>query len=82
MQGEALNKMKALNDIVKASAQKNPKPQTKDFMHTCLRQETYLEALSNLQSPLNPSVLLAKVRYGDCSYLGALGCCFEWLERT
>nr|XP_034975714.1 phosphatidylinositol 4,5-bisphosphate 3-kinase catalytic subunit delta isoform isoform X2 [Zootoca vivipara] len=68
-QSEALNKMKALNGIVKLSALKNPKPQTKEFMHTCLRQETYLEALSNLQSPLNPSVILAKVSVELCTFM-------------
>ncbi|XP_060115268.1 phosphatidylinositol 4,5-bisphosphate 3-kinase catalytic subunit delta isoform isoform X1 [Heteronotia binoei] len=68
-QGEALHKMRALNDIIKASAQKNPKPQTKEFMHTCLRQETYLEALSNLQSPLNPSIFLAKVSVDLCTFM-------------
>lgn len=68
-QSEALNKMKALNDIIKTSAQKNTKPQTKEFMHTCMRQETYLEALSNLQSPLNPSIILAKVSVDQCTFM-------------
>uniref|UniRef100_H9GJU9 phosphatidylinositol-4,5-bisphosphate 3-kinase n=1 Tax=Anolis carolinensis TaxID=28377 RepID=H9GJU9_ANOCA len=52
-----------------ASSQKNAKPQTKEFMHTCMRQETYLEALSNLQSPLNPSVILAKVSVELCTFM-------------
>ncbi|XP_072831534.1 phosphatidylinositol 4,5-bisphosphate 3-kinase catalytic subunit delta isoform isoform X1 [Vicugna pacos] len=60
-QGEALSKLKALNDFVKVSSQKTPKPQTKELMHVCMRQETYLEALSHLQSPLDPSTLLAEV---------------------
>lgn len=60
-QGEALSKLKALNDFVKVSSQKSPKPQTKELMHLCMRQETYLEALSHLQSPLDPSILLAEV---------------------
>ncbi|XP_066492965.1 phosphatidylinositol 4,5-bisphosphate 3-kinase catalytic subunit delta isoform [Tiliqua scincoides] len=68
-QGEALNKLKALNDIIKTSAQKNTKPQTKEFMLTCMRQETYLEALSNLQSPLNPSIILAKVSVDLCTFM-------------
>uniref|UniRef100_A0ACB8EEY3 Phosphatidylinositol 4,5-bisphosphate 3-kinase catalytic subunit delta isoform n=1 Tax=Sphaerodactylus townsendi TaxID=933632 RepID=A0ACB8EEY3_9SAUR len=68
-QGEALHKMKALNDIIKTSAQKNPKPQTKEFMYSCLRQETYLEALSNLQSPLDPSIVLAKVSVDLCTFM-------------
>lgn len=61
LQGEALSKLKALNDFVKVSSQKTTKPQTKELMHLCLRQETYLEALSHLQSPLDPSTLLADV---------------------
>ncbi|KGL78302.1 Phosphatidylinositol 4,5-bisphosphate 3-kinase catalytic subunit delta isoform, partial [Tinamus guttatus] len=60
-QGEALNKMKALNDFVKVSSQKATKPQTKEMMHMCMKQETYLEALSHLQSPLNPNIILAEV---------------------
>lgn len=60
-QGEALSKLKALNDFVKLSSQKTPKPQTKELMHLCMRQEAYLEALSHLQSPLDPSTLLAEV---------------------
>lgn len=61
VQGEALSKLKALNDFVKVSSQKSPKPQTKELLHLCMRQETYLEALSHLQSPLDPSTLLAEV---------------------
>lgn len=60
-QGEALNKMKALNDFVKVSSQKATKPQTKEMMHMCMKQETYREALSHLQSPLNPNIILAEV---------------------
>ncbi|XP_044301387.1 phosphatidylinositol 4,5-bisphosphate 3-kinase catalytic subunit delta isoform [Varanus komodoensis] len=68
-QTDALTKMKGLNDIIKVSAQKNPKPQTKESMHTCLRQETYLEALSHLESPLNPSIILAKVNVEMCTFM-------------
>ncbi|XP_028921601.1 phosphatidylinositol 4,5-bisphosphate 3-kinase catalytic subunit delta isoform isoform X2 [Ornithorhynchus anatinus] len=68
-QGEALNKMKSLNDYVKVSSQKTPKPQAKELMHTCMRQETFLEALSNLQSPLNPSTLLADVCVEQCTFM-------------
>lgn len=60
-QGEALSKLKALNDFVKVSSQKTTKPQTKEMMHVCMRQETYMEALSHLQSPLDPSTLLEEV---------------------
>ncbi|XP_017653300.1 phosphatidylinositol 4,5-bisphosphate 3-kinase catalytic subunit delta isoform isoform X5 [Nannospalax galili] len=60
-QGEALSKLKALNDFVKVSSQKTTKPHTKEMMHMCMRQETYMEALSHLQSPLDPSTLLEEV---------------------
>uniref|UniRef100_A0A452RJY4 phosphatidylinositol-4,5-bisphosphate 3-kinase n=1 Tax=Ursus americanus TaxID=9643 RepID=A0A452RJY4_URSAM len=68
-QGEALSKLKALNDFVKVSSQKTTKPQTKELMHVCMRQETYLEALSNVQSPLDPSTLLAEVCVEQCTFM-------------
>ncbi|XP_025711469.1 phosphatidylinositol 4,5-bisphosphate 3-kinase catalytic subunit delta isoform isoform X2 [Callorhinus ursinus] len=68
-QGEALSKLKALSDFVKVSSQKTTKPQTKELMHLCMRQETYLEALSNLQSPLDPSTLLAEVCVEQCTFM-------------
>ncbi|KAB0341605.1 phosphatidylinositol 4,5-bisphosphate 3-kinase catalytic subunit delta isoform [Muntiacus reevesi] len=68
-QGEALSKLKALNDVVKVSSQKTTKPQTKELMHLCMRQETYLEALSHLQSPLDPSTLLAEVCVEQCTFM-------------
>lgn len=61
LQGEALSKMKALNEFVKLSSPKATKPQAKEMMHVCMKQETYLEALSHLQSPLNPSIILTEV---------------------
>ncbi|XP_014705336.1 phosphatidylinositol 4,5-bisphosphate 3-kinase catalytic subunit delta isoform isoform X2 [Equus asinus] len=68
-QGEALSKLKALNDFVKVSSQKATKPHTKELMHLCMRQETYLEALSHLQSPLDPSILLAEVCVEQCTFM-------------
>lgn len=68
-QGEALSKLKTLNDIVKVNSQKTTKPQTKELMHLCMRQEAYLEALSHLQSPLDPSTLLAKVCVDQCTFM-------------
>ncbi|XP_014639329.1 phosphatidylinositol 4,5-bisphosphate 3-kinase catalytic subunit delta isoform isoform X2 [Diceros bicornis minor] len=68
-QGEALSKLKALNDFVKVSSQKATKPHTKELMHLCMRQETYLEALSHLQSPLDPSTLLAEVCVEQCTFM-------------
>ncbi|NXC85686.1 PK3CD kinase, partial [Cercotrichas coryphoeus] len=68
-QGEALNKMKALNDFVKVSSQKATKPQTKEMMHMCMKQETYREALSHLQSPLNPNIILTEVCVDQCTFM-------------
>ncbi|XP_067423455.1 phosphatidylinositol 4,5-bisphosphate 3-kinase catalytic subunit delta isoform isoform X2 [Emydura macquarii macquarii] len=68
-QGEALNKMKALNDFIKVSSQKATKPQAKEMMHVCMKQETYLEALSNLQCPLNPNIILAEVCVDQCTFM-------------
>ncbi|XP_004596123.2 phosphatidylinositol 4,5-bisphosphate 3-kinase catalytic subunit delta isoform [Ochotona princeps] len=68
-QGEALSKLKALNDFVKVSSQKTTKPQTKELMHLWLRQEAYLEALSHLQSPLDPSTQLAEVCVEQCTFM-------------
>ncbi|XP_020012445.1 phosphatidylinositol 4,5-bisphosphate 3-kinase catalytic subunit delta isoform isoform X1 [Castor canadensis] len=68
-QGEALSKLKSLNDFVKVSSQKTTKPQTKELMHLCMRQEAYLEALSHLQSPLDPSTLLEEVCVEQCTFM-------------
>ncbi|KAM6218125.1 phosphatidylinositol 4,5-bisphosphate 3-kinase catalytic subunit delta isoform 6-T6 [Rhynchocyon petersi] len=68
-QGEALSKLKALNDFVKVSSQKTTKPHTKELMHVCMRQENYLEALSHLQSPLDPSTMLAEVCVEQCTFM-------------
>lgn len=56
-QNEALIKMKALSDFVKSGYQK----MTADDLKLCIRQESYLEALSGLLSPLNPSIILAEI---------------------
>uniref|UniRef100_A0A8C2X2S7 phosphatidylinositol-4,5-bisphosphate 3-kinase n=1 Tax=Cyclopterus lumpus TaxID=8103 RepID=A0A8C2X2S7_CYCLU len=56
-QNEALGKMKALSDFVKSGSQK----MTADDLKLCIRQESYLEALSDLLSPLNPSIILAEI---------------------
>ncbi|MEQ2187863.1 hypothetical protein GOODEAATRI_009075 [Goodea atripinnis] len=49
--------MKALSDIVKSGSQK----MTVDDLKLCIRQESYMEALSDLLSPLNPSVILFEI---------------------
>uniref|UniRef100_A0AAY4D9U8 phosphatidylinositol-4,5-bisphosphate 3-kinase n=1 Tax=Denticeps clupeoides TaxID=299321 RepID=A0AAY4D9U8_9TELE len=69
-QVEALNKLKAVNALVKTGAVKS-KARTKDShlkeaMLTCLRQSGFTETLSDIHSPLNPSVLLAEVK---CKYM-------------
>lgn len=56
-QNEALLKMKTLSDIVKSGSQK----MTVDDLKLCIKQESYLETLSDLLSPLNPSVVLAEI---------------------
>ncbi|XP_077656974.1 phosphatidylinositol 4,5-bisphosphate 3-kinase catalytic subunit delta isoform isoform X7 [Urocitellus parryii] len=68
-QAEALSKLKALSDFVKVSSQKTTKPQTKELMHFYMRQDTYLEALSHLQSPLDPSTMLAEVCVEKCTFM-------------
>lgn len=57
MQNEALLKMKTLSDIVKTGSQK----MTVDDLKLCIKQESYLETMSDLLSPLNPSVFLAEI---------------------
>lgn len=57
MQNEALLKMKTLSDIVKTSSQK----MMVEDLKLCIRQESYLETLSDLLSPLNPSTILAEI---------------------
>uniref|UniRef100_A0A8C1R6R3 phosphatidylinositol-4,5-bisphosphate 3-kinase n=1 Tax=Cyprinus carpio TaxID=7962 RepID=A0A8C1R6R3_CYPCA len=65
-QNEALNKMKALNDFVKSGSQKATRIQTTEDMKVCIKQDTYMEALSDVVSPLNPSIVLAdKCKFMD-----------------
>lgn len=49
--------MKALSDIVKSGSQK----MMVDDLKLCIRQESYKEALSDMLSPLNPSVILPEI---------------------
>lgn len=60
-QVEALNKMKTLNGLIKLNAMKQSRAKGKDTMQTCLKKPGYRDALSDLQSPLNPSVLLLEL---------------------
>jgi len=67
-QNEALGKLKALSDIVKSGSQK----MTADDLKLCIKQESYMEALSDLLSPLNPSIILSELwlvePYMLCTY--------------
>ncbi|XP_065137966.1 phosphatidylinositol 4,5-bisphosphate 3-kinase catalytic subunit beta isoform isoform X2 [Paramisgurnus dabryanus] len=72
-QVEALNKLKAVNELIKLGTIKT-KNKTKDAhlkeaMMTCLRQTGFIETLSDLQSPLNPSILFAGVNVEKCRYM-------------
>ncbi|KAI1890828.1 hypothetical protein AGOR_G00157630 [Albula goreensis] len=70
-QKEALNKMKSLNDFVKSGSQKSSssRQQTTGDMKLCIRQEAYQEALSDLLSPLNPSLILCQICPDRCKYM-------------
>ncbi|XP_023685988.1 phosphatidylinositol 4,5-bisphosphate 3-kinase catalytic subunit delta isoform [Paramormyrops kingsleyae] len=68
-QNEALNKMKSLNDFVKSASQKGTRTQTTGDMKVCIKQEAYLEALSDLLSPLNPSLILSEICPDICKYM-------------
>ncbi|XP_053165525.1 phosphatidylinositol 4,5-bisphosphate 3-kinase catalytic subunit beta isoform isoform X2 [Hemicordylus capensis] len=68
-QVEALNKMKTLNSLIKLNAVKQSRAKGKDTMHTCLKQRAYKDALSDIQSPLNPSVLLSELYVEKCKYM-------------
>lgn len=56
-QNEALFKMKTLSDIVKSGSQKI----TVEGLKSCISHESYLEPLSDLLSPLNPSIVLTEI---------------------
>uniref|UniRef100_A0A4W6CG33 phosphatidylinositol-4,5-bisphosphate 3-kinase n=1 Tax=Lates calcarifer TaxID=8187 RepID=A0A4W6CG33_LATCA len=40
-----------------------------DDLKLCIRQESYLEALSDLLSPLNPSIILAEICADKCRFM-------------
>uniref|UniRef100_A0A3P8V779 Phosphatidylinositol 4,5-bisphosphate 3-kinase catalytic subunit delta isoform n=1 Tax=Cynoglossus semilaevis TaxID=244447 RepID=A0A3P8V779_CYNSE len=64
-QNEALGKMKALSDFVKSGSQKL----TAEDLKMCIRQESYLEALSDILSPLNPSIILTEICADKCRFM-------------
>lgn len=71
-QNEALGKMKALSDFVKSGSQK----MTVDDLKLCIKQESYLEALSDLLSPLNPSIMLAEIWLVPDTHTHTTNCIF------
>ncbi|XP_063349686.1 phosphatidylinositol 4,5-bisphosphate 3-kinase catalytic subunit beta isoform [Pelmatolapia mariae] len=74
-QVEALSKLKSVNELIKLGTIKNTRSKTKEAMltkeamMTCLRQSGYSETLSDLHSPLNPSVLLSDINVEKCRYM-------------
>uniref|UniRef100_A0A8C5CRP2 phosphatidylinositol-4,5-bisphosphate 3-kinase n=1 Tax=Gadus morhua TaxID=8049 RepID=A0A8C5CRP2_GADMO len=64
-QNEALGKLKALSDIVKSGSQK----MSADDLKLCIKQDSYMEALSDLLSPLNPSIILSEICVEKCKYM-------------
>uniref|UniRef100_H3D9Z7 phosphatidylinositol-4,5-bisphosphate 3-kinase n=1 Tax=Tetraodon nigroviridis TaxID=99883 RepID=H3D9Z7_TETNG len=74
-QVEALNKLKAVNELIKLGTIKNARSKTKEAMltkeamMTCLRQSGFSETLSDLHSPLNPNILLSGINVEKCRYM-------------
>lgn len=74
-QVEALSKLKSVNELIKLGNIKNARSKTKEAMltkeamMTCLRQSGYTETLSDLNSPLDPSVQLSGINVERCRYM-------------
>ncbi|KAM4770719.1 phosphatidylinositol 4,5-bisphosphate 3-kinase catalytic subunit beta isoform 2-T2 [Rhinophrynus dorsalis] len=68
-QVEALNKLRTLNELIKLNAMKQSKVKNKETMHACLKQNAYREALTDIQSPLNPSITLSEPVIEKCKYM-------------
>uniref|UniRef100_A0A8C5D1S3 phosphatidylinositol-4,5-bisphosphate 3-kinase n=1 Tax=Gadus morhua TaxID=8049 RepID=A0A8C5D1S3_GADMO len=75
-QVEALSKLKSVNELIKLGTIKTARSKTKEAMltkeamMTCLRQSGYSETLSDLNSPLNPSIQLSDVSVVErCRYM-------------
>ncbi|XP_061832972.1 phosphatidylinositol 4,5-bisphosphate 3-kinase catalytic subunit delta isoform isoform X3 [Nerophis lumbriciformis] len=64
-QNEAQGKMKVLSEIIKSGPQK----MNAEDLKLCIRQDSYTEALSNLLSPLNPSIILADICSEKCRFM-------------
>ncbi|KAM9317268.1 phosphatidylinositol 4,5-bisphosphate 3-kinase catalytic subunit beta isoform [Gastrophryne carolinensis] len=67
-QVEALNKLRTLNSLIKLNAAKH-KVKNKETMHACLKQNAYREVLTDIQSPLNPSITLSELVVEKCKYM-------------
>ncbi|KAG7268822.1 hypothetical protein CRUP_003706 [Coryphaenoides rupestris] len=74
-QVEALSKLKSVNELIKLGTIKNARSKTKEAMltkeamMTCLRQSGYSDTLSDLNSPLNPSIQLSGINVERCRYM-------------
>ncbi|XP_016887681.1 phosphatidylinositol 4,5-bisphosphate 3-kinase catalytic subunit beta isoform isoform X2 [Cynoglossus semilaevis] len=74
-QVDALSKLKSVNELIKHGNTKNARSKTKEAMLTkeammaCLKQSGYSETLSDLCSPLNPSVMLSGINVEKCRYM-------------
>uniref|UniRef100_A0A8C5CCN8 Phosphatidylinositol-4,5-bisphosphate 3-kinase catalytic subunit beta n=1 Tax=Gadus morhua TaxID=8049 RepID=A0A8C5CCN8_GADMO len=74
-QVEALSKLKSVNELIKLGTIKTARSKTKEAMltkeamMTCLRQSGYSETLSDLNSPLNPSIQLSGINVERCRYM-------------
>uniref|UniRef100_H0UUY5 phosphatidylinositol-4,5-bisphosphate 3-kinase n=1 Tax=Cavia porcellus TaxID=10141 RepID=H0UUY5_CAVPO len=55
--------------LIKLNAVKLNRAKGKEAMHTCLKQNAYREALSDLQSPLNPCIILSELYIEKCKYM-------------
>ncbi|KAK0150945.1 Phosphatidylinositol 4,5-bisphosphate 3-kinase catalytic subunit delta isoform [Merluccius polli] len=64
-QNEALVKLRALSDIVKSGSQR----MTAEDLKLCIKQESYMEALSEVLSPLNPSIILSEICVEKCKFM-------------
>ncbi|XP_044207777.1 phosphatidylinositol 4,5-bisphosphate 3-kinase catalytic subunit delta isoform isoform X1 [Thunnus albacares] len=64
-QHDALTKMKSLSDLVKSGSQRT----TVEDLKLCIRQGSYLETLSDLQSPLNPNIILNDICAEKCRFM-------------
>nr|XP_039250663.1 phosphatidylinositol 4,5-bisphosphate 3-kinase catalytic subunit beta isoform-like [Styela clava] len=72
-QHDALMKMKSLNQLVKSPGikQSDVPSQGRQALHECINQESYAEALSQVECPLDPSILLEKPETEPCKVMNS-----------